>query len=886
MNITVCEDEYGPGTVEVTESEPGKLVVIWELNPVSIENSRWKYLEATLFRVRDSSEAFDEFFYDDTSINMLSQDFSENSTYKIPVNNLDKYEALKIWCFITTINDDVNENNNIFPSEHQTSLLEDQEFLFESGKFSDVTFIIDKRELKLHKSILSSRSTVLAANFDNDWKENVSNEVYIEDQSYDVMKEFFQYIYAANVNNIDTHVLELLRTADKYAVDKLKTHCEQILAKALKNENAVDYLNVAEKYNAKNLETECDNGRESDSDAKSHASSSNGFTKPRLDGHRFDRKLVCIRYPGNVVNSEKAVETLGGLVSITEAVNIDNRRMELRFRPDDGYCKPACGDKHPTAGLLLRIRVKKSRREKVESASQANQQVKDDTNSTSGNYSSPNANSTNVMDQSMGELVNKVKKCSVDSHNQSSEHNDESERNKSPTFERDKYENLSKDSEYQLPKLKILGRVESEFRFANLCDFQYLPITKNKDDPTKYDCIHDSVYPVGLPPYNWIKEKVPYFLPPAAFSRMDSIQLYTPKTEVQTSDTRNVIGKTRKRRAGLSNFINFKNPNVPTNPPKGIETAMKVKFLQTSHLETMKKLFEERPIWSKTALQFVTQFTGEQLKVLLPSTAYYFMTGPWRITWVRLGYDPRKDPKSKIYQTLDYRLKAMHGLHSNVTCKRNYSQYTLPYRNASNSKARAKTLSAKGMHSDSQKKGKMLNENVYIYKPGVVPPSRQMFYQYCDLHVPEIQDMLEKHVGPAPGTPCHEKLGWLPVGFDEMCREIINKQVRVELRKMMNIPENHPTSLPRKRKDPPLSNKKKNSSNKRVKTARTEPTFTEQMNQPVETVDVDDPRESEEEEWEDVSDEAQQSSSEDEHGFDEGELDDDNENYDGGDDGN
>ena len=50
--------------------------------------------------------------------------------------------------------------------------------------------------------------------------------------------------------------------------------------------------------------------------------------------------------------------------------------------------------------------------------------------------------------------------------------------------------------------------------------------------------------------------------------------------------------------------------------------------------------------------------------------------------------------------------------------------------------------------------------------------------------------MFDKCVGPPPGTPCHEKLGWLPVGFDDLCREIINKQVRVELRKLMNIPEN------------------------------------------------------------------------------------------------
>ena len=31
-----------------------------------------------------------------------------------------------------------------------------------------------------------------------------------------------------------------------------------------------------------------------------------------------------------------------------------NRRLELRFRPDDVFCKPACGERSPASSLLLR----------------------------------------------------------------------------------------------------------------------------------------------------------------------------------------------------------------------------------------------------------------------------------------------------------------------------------------------------------------------------------------------------------------------------------------------------------------------------------------------------------------------------------------------------
>jgi hypothetical protein len=29
--------------------------------------------------------------------------------------------------------------------------------------------------------------------------------------------------------------------------------------------------------------------------------------------------------------------------------------------------------------------------------------------------------------------------------------------------------------------------------------------------------------------------------------------------------------------------------------------------------------------------------------------AYFFRNGPWRHTWVKYGYDPRKHPESKMY---------------------------------------------------------------------------------------------------------------------------------------------------------------------------------------------------------------------------------------------
>lgn len=548
-------------------------------------------------------------------------------------------------------------------------------------------------------------------------------------------------------------------------------------------------------------------------------------------GHRFDRKFVCIKYPGNVVNPDKAIETLGGIGSISTAIDTPNRRLELRFRPDDVYCKPACGDRHKTVGFLLRVRVKKSKAEKAREAEAKQQKAefidfanlsisetdKDNANAVSSSGRDDSSHTVDKDQERINELANRVENCSVGTADvsddasknlpsasgknsqDSDKSSSETKKNTLPTFDRNKYEDLAKDDGYELPELKVLGQVDTEFKFKNLCDFQYLPMTQNQTDSKKLECIYDMIYPVNIPHYSWLKNKVPYFLPPAAFSRMDTVQQYIPKTEVE-SHPENVIGKNKKRKAGFTNFIYFSTPEVPTKPPAGIETAMKVKFVQSKHYEQMRQIFEERPIWSKNALMYKTQLSSDRLKILLPSVAYYFMTGPWKIMWVKLGYDPRKDISARKYQTLDYRLKAMHGLGFTVKCKRNYSHYTLPYKSAPVSKQKTAILSSALGQQQSQKKQQDRNENVYIYREGMVPPSRQMFYQYCDVLVDEIQEMLAKLPEPLPGARCQEKRGWLPVGFDVQCREIINKQVRAVLRKRMNIPEDHPTSLPRKRK--------------------------------------------------------------------------------------
>uniref|UniRef100_A0A7C9A3I2 Transcription factor IIIC subunit 5 HTH domain-containing protein n=1 Tax=Opuntia streptacantha TaxID=393608 RepID=A0A7C9A3I2_OPUST len=72
-------------------------------------------------------------------------------------------------------------------------------------------------------------------------------------------------------------------------------------------------------------------------------------------------------------------------------------------------------------------------------------------------------------------------------------------------------------------------------------------------------------------------------------------------------------------------------------------------------------LFDERPIWPKASISerlanAGLKFGDHMLKRLLFRVAYYFKRGPFHRFWIRKGYDPRKDPESRIYQIIDIRV--------------------------------------------------------------------------------------------------------------------------------------------------------------------------------------------------------------------------------------
>lgn len=440
------------------------------------------------------------------------------------------------------------------------------------------------------------------------------------------------------------------------------------------------------------------------------------------------KPLIAIEYPGIVEDTDKALETLGGLGSISKLL-LERRKLSLRFRPDDPYCSSAYATKQEVNNILLRVRRRRKH-----------------TASAAGLCEEAGASSCDTADEPF---------------------------------------------EY---KVEILGVVSTTHRFQGMCDYQYLPAVKKTDG--SYESILDKIMPRSYTTSTeFFSRNVPLFLPPLIFSRYDTPQDYgfrndrhykqTESADVTGLDTELQAGSVRKRRRAETKYISFHDKEVPMAPPPHTLEAV-VRLKEVLFLEEVKKKFAERPIWSKAALRYHLRHcpqSGLRLKVILPAVSYYFTSGPWRALWVRFGYDPRKDPSAKKYQMLDFRVRQKPGFtteeKSVPLAKRDMDKIFLrpmqyPSIKPAEHEINMGDFDDADSHSDKPSHAQPKLSD-FEFHPDVMPPTRQVYYQLCDIYDQEVQALISKNDGKEGG--CDEKNGWCVNNIHTLCRDVMMQHV-------------------------------------------------------------------------------------------------------------
>ncbi|CAI9113868.1 OLC1v1014559C1 [Oldenlandia corymbosa var. corymbosa] len=321
----------------------------------------------------------------------------------------------------------------------------------------------------------------------------------------------------------------------------------------------------------------------------------------------------AIHYPAYPSSLDRAIETLGGTEAIAKVRSSDLNKLELHFRPEDPYSHPAFGKLYACNNFLLKISKKK---------------VRNAHNGDNGGIS-----------QSIG----------------GAEHENIS----SPDALQ--YKKTEEDQEHLVADL--VAHMRDAYRFTGMVDYQHVVAVhanaarQKKRNWTDYE--KDGLMDVD-------QEDLMILIPPL-FSLKDIPGKVVLKPCASNSlRRRNVaVGQHRWERAiepSLALDFGIKDILVMLVPKKvNWERYIPENSEQWQWQKAVCELFEERPIWIKDSLSERLldkglEFGGNMLRRLLFRAAYYFSNGPFLRFWIRKGYDPRKDPESRIYQKTDFRV--------------------------------------------------------------------------------------------------------------------------------------------------------------------------------------------------------------------------------------
>lgn len=172
-------------------------------------------------------------------------------------NKIFKDDKLTILCYIVVEEKTLMSEIEVQDQKNSWRLKEFDKFeeLLNDKDFSDVTITAQGKNFYLHKCILSVNSVVFKAMFTNNMKEKIESVVTIEDISYEILQEFFRFIYTGKVNDLEKIVEELLVAAEKYCIEELKGTCEDTMCRYLSKNNAISYLKLGILNNAEKLLT-------------------------------------------------------------------------------------------------------------------------------------------------------------------------------------------------------------------------------------------------------------------------------------------------------------------------------------------------------------------------------------------------------------------------------------------------------------------------------------------------------------------------------------------------------------------------------------------------------------------------------------------------------
>ncbi|KYQ47068.1 RCC1 and BTB domain-containing protein 1 [Trachymyrmex zeteki] len=124
-------------------------------------------------------------------------------------------------------------------------ILNELETAFNDKSTSDVTMVVEKQSIYVHKIILKIRSTYFRTMFQTDWIENKQSIIENHNYKYVVYKKFLEYLYTGKINlSSFENLLDLLRLADEFCEKNLQTDCIRKIKKTINVSNVMRLFKI------------------------------------------------------------------------------------------------------------------------------------------------------------------------------------------------------------------------------------------------------------------------------------------------------------------------------------------------------------------------------------------------------------------------------------------------------------------------------------------------------------------------------------------------------------------------------------------------------------------------------------------------------------------
>ncbi|KAL1850289.1 tau 95 subunit of transcription factor TFIIIC [Paecilomyces lecythidis] len=346
------------------------------------------------------------------------------------------------------------------------------------------------------------------------------------------------------------------------------------------------------------------------------------------DGHRRERtapwytipsrRIVSVEHPGIVKNVDKAIDTLNGSSGISKILKPPraDTPANVNLRPEDPMARSIQSTSLPSNNIVLKVTVPKW----------------------TGRKRKRGSDDPFTMDPTA-----------------------ENERRTA----KDRLRSL-RDNEGKY-HVEAVGMVERTHVFRSMPDYAYSTTRsaftqKFKEHILPFDYEKMKEFDLDLSRGTGSNLDI---IPPPSFSHGDVPLNYmyrqnpTVKQSVDTSGKVSTVN-TQQAPKVLTYLVTYDTEEVPSGPRESCPPIETLEPNLQHTIATVKKLFEERPLWTRRAIRNILTTHDERycLRHAVPYIGYIFRSGPWRDAIVKFGHDPRSSPEYRQYQTIMFRLFA------------------------------------------------------------------------------------------------------------------------------------------------------------------------------------------------------------------------------------